>query len=157
MAYAENTTVTVDRSKTEIEKILARYGATGFMYGIRSNQAVIAFEANDRHVRFVLPMPDPADSSFRTTPTGLKRSPSSADAAFEQEIRRRWRALSLAIKAKLEVVETGIAEFDEEFLAHIVMPDGRNVGEHTIPAIDEAYRTGKVAGLLIEYQTQGNG
>lgn len=39
------------------------------------------------------------------------------------EHRRRWRALLLGIKAKLEYVQSGIATFDEEFLAHIVIDD----------------------------------
>lgn len=31
--YAENTSVSSDRSRAEIEQILARYGAEQFMYG----------------------------------------------------------------------------------------------------------------------------
>jgi hypothetical protein len=34
---------------------------------------------------------------------------------MEAETRRRWRALALAIEAKLEVVDTGIASFEHEF------------------------------------------
>ena len=41
--------------------------------------------------------------------------------------RQRWRALNLAIKAKLEAVESGIVTFDQEFLAHIVGPSGQTV------------------------------
>ena len=151
MAYAENTSVPVDRSKTEIERVLARYGATGFGYGTMPTRAVIAFEANHRHVRFVLPMPDATAPEFRTTPTGRSRKAESVNEAFEQEVRRRWRALALAIKAKLEVVETGIAEFEDEFMAHIVLPDGKTVSEHTRPMIAAAYETGKVQPLLPGY------
>lgn len=151
MAYAENTSVPIDRSKAEIERVLVRYGATGFMYGIRPEKAVIAFEANNRHVRFLLPMPDAEAKEFRTTPTGRSRKGDAVNSAFEQEICRRWRALALAIKAKLEAVETGITEFDEEFLAHIVMPNGKTVAESAIPAIDEAYRTGRAPALLPGY------
>jgi hypothetical protein len=63
-------------------------------------------------------------------------------------VRRLWRALLLAIKAKLEVVESGLAIFEEEFLSNIVMPDGCTVGEHARPWIAEAYETGRVKGLL---------
>ncbi|HUW30193.1 MAG TPA: hypothetical protein VM223_01130 [Planctomycetota bacterium] len=151
MAYAENTSVPVDRSKAEIERVLARYGATGFMYGIRPEKAVVAFEANDRHVRFILPMPDPSAPEFRTTPTGRSRKGDAVNSAFEQEVRRRWRALALAIKAKLEAVDTGITEFEDEFMAHIVMPDGKTVSEHTRPLIAAAYETGRVQPLLPGY------
>jgi hypothetical protein len=54
----------------------------------------------------------------------------------------------LVIKAKLEAVESGIACFEEEFMAHIVLPDGRTVGEHVIPGIAQAYETGNVPALL---------
>ena len=153
MPYAETTAVPVDRSKSEIERILMKYGATGFMYGIRQDQAVIAFEAYDRHVKFILPLPDATGSEFTTTPTGRSRKGTATNTAYEQEVRRRWRALSLVIKAKLEAVDTGITEFDEEFLAHIVIPGGGTVADSAIPAIRAAYETGKVQALLPQWST----
>jgi ParB/RepB/Spo0J family partition protein len=44
------------------------------MYGVRPDRAVVAFEANGRHVRFLLPMPDPDAEEFVTTPTGRRRN-----------------------------------------------------------------------------------
>lgn len=149
--YAETTTVPIEKSKAEIERTLARYGAQGFMYGVRTDKAVIAFEANARHVRFILPMPDASEPGFTRTPTGRARKGDALNTAYEQEIRRRWRALALAIKAKLEAVDTGIAEFEDEFMAHIVMPDGKTVSEHTRPLIAAAYETGRVQPLLPGY------
>jgi hypothetical protein len=61
--------------------------------------------------------------------------------------REGWRALVLAIKAKLEAVEAGITTFETEFLAHIVLPDGRTVGEHAIPKLEETLR-GEIPRLL---------
>lgn len=148
MSYAENTSVPVDRSKAEIERTLSRYGAEGFMYGIKRDRALVAFEAHGRHVRFMLPMPDQDDAAFSRTPTGRKRKGDALNSAYEQEIRRRWRALALAIKAKLEAVDTGITEFDEEFLAHIVMPNGRTVAETAIPALQTAYAEHRMVPLL---------
>lgn len=63
------------------------------------------------------------------TPTGRRtRSDDAAEKAWEQATRQRWRALHLVVKAKLEAVESGITVFDDEFLAHIVLPDGGTVG-----------------------------
>jgi len=45
----------------------------------------------------------------------------------ERESMRRWRCLVLAIKAKLEAVESEIFSFEEEFLAHIVNEAGVTV------------------------------
>lgn len=148
MRYAENTSVPVERSKAEIEKVLTAYGATGFMYGTSERKAMILFKANNRLVRFSLPFPDPADEQFRRTETGRTRKSNKIPEAYDQEVRRRWRALSLAIKAKLEAVATGITLFDEEFLAHIVLPDGKTVAEDAIPKIDGMYKSGKNVPLL---------
>lgn len=62
--------------------------------------------------------------------------------------RQRWRALALVIKAKLEAVEAGITEFEEEFLAHIVLPNGGTVGQFMLPQVATAYETGQMPPLL---------
>ena len=145
--YAENTQVSSDRSRAEIERTLSRYGATSFMYGWQESHALVAFEVRERRIRFLLPMPDRAD--FRFTPSRRTlRSTQQRDAEYERAIRQRWRALALVIKAKLEAVEAGVAEFEEEFLAHIMLPDGTTVGQSAIPAIAHAYQTGKMQPLL---------
>jgi hypothetical protein len=51
------------------------------------------------------------------------------------------------IKAKLEAVETGIATFEDEFMAHVIMPDGKRVAEHVQPWIAQAYEHRAVAAL----------
>lgn len=152
--YAENTQVPVERSRAEIETILRRYGADQFVSGWDSTRAVIGFTAFGRQVRFVLPLPS-MDEMPERDGRGSVLKPEARRKKWEQEERRRWRALALAIKAKLEVVETGIATFDDEFLAHIVMPDGRTVGDHVHPAIDSAYATGKMPPSLLAIEAGG--
>lgn len=148
--FAENTSVSSDKSKAEIDRILSRYGATGFMYGWSGTNAVIAFEMKGRRVKFVLPLPDRKSSEIAKSPSGRVRTLTQIEVAFEQAVRQRWRALALVIKAKLEAVETGITEFEEEFLAHIVLPNGSTVGHFMIPQIEKAYKAGKMPPLLIE-------
>ena len=46
--YAENTSVSVDRSQAEVNRILQRYGADKFMSGWDREAAYIAFEARGR-------------------------------------------------------------------------------------------------------------
>lgn len=147
-SYAERTEVSSDRSRAEIERTLRRYGATAFAYGWDSQAATLMFEIAARRILFRLPMPNPTEARFTRTPTGKDRSPSAAEAAFEQAVRQRWRALALVIKAKLEAVTAGITTVEQEFLAHIVMPDGRTVGEHARPAIASAYETGDMPPML---------
>src|SRR4051812_43447758 len=120
MAYAENTSVTVDKSKSEIERTLERYGANGFAYGWQNNHAMIRFLHSERQIRFLLPLPDKNSRQFtHTTARQTKRSPEESHACWEQACRQKWRALALAIKAKLEAVDSGITSFEDEFMAHI--------------------------------------
>jgi hypothetical protein len=150
--YAEQTTVPADRSRAEIEKALSRYGASSFMYGWDGNRAVVAFVVNGRQVRFLLPIPDRNDRQFTQTPTRrTPRSTAQAEAAYDQAVRQRWRALNLVIKAKLEAVETGIVSFENEFLAHLVLPNGETVGEWVQPQMDEVYGSGAMPALLPQY------
>lgn len=147
--YAENTQVPVDRSKAEIERLIQRYGADEMVSGWREGKAMIQFKMNERHIRFVLPLPSRA--MFENTETGRMRTESSARQAWEQACRQRWRALTLTIKAKLESAQSGIEEFETAFMGQIVMPNGRTVAEQILPAIADAYKTKKMPLALLEY------
>lgn len=149
--YAENTTVPAEKSRMEIERILIRYGADQFMYGMRPDVAAIGFQAAGRNIRFTLPMPKmEAFKSYRRKGSHFTtiRSEVQQRAAYDQEVRQRWRALALCIKAKLEAVEAGITTFEDEFMAHILLPNGRTMGEHAAPLIAQAYESGTVPPLL---------
>lgn len=135
--YAATTTVSSEASRNEIEKTLKRYGAEQFAYATSSEKAVIAFIKDGKQVRFDLPLPNRAD--YRLTPTGKLRVPASQEEAWSQASRQKWRALNIVVKAKLEAVESGIAVFEEEFMAYIVMPNGLTVSEMVLPEIQKAY------------------
>ncbi len=145
--FAQDTSVSVEKSRAEIEKLLRQHGATGFMSGWTDDIAHTAFEMKGRRIRFVLRLPRPSDKQFTQTKRGI-RARDISNRLWEQACRSSWRALLLVIKAKLEAVQAGISVFDDEFLAHIVMPDGRTVGEQIKPNIELAYKGGKMVPLL---------
>lgn len=149
--YAEGTSVDVFRSRAEIERTLARYGAEQFAYGVSDDQAVIGFRAHHRFVRFTLPLPSRTDPRFTKSPAGRRTySPDQRERVWEQACRESWRALALCIKAKLEAVAAGITTFEEEFLAHIVVPgDGRTVGQVLVPQLADAYTSGRALPPLL--------
>lgn len=151
--FAATTSVSVANSKAEIERIVERYGANGFMSAWQADKAVIAFTMEGRQIRFVLTMPDKADPAFTRHSRG-PRTPDAATKEWEQACRQKWRALALVIKAKLEAVESGIAVFEDEFLANIVLPNGRTVGDETRPMIAHAYATGNTPALLPDYSQE---
>lgn len=146
MTYAADTSVSVERSRAELERTIVRYGADAFSYGWEDGRAVIQFRANGRYVRFALTLPE--RDQFTTTPQGKARATAAVEKAWEQAQRQRWRALNLVVKAKLEAVEAGIATFDQEFLANLVLPDGTTVGDFTIPQVEHAYQHGTMPALL---------
>jgi hypothetical protein len=148
--YAEGTEVSTDRSRAEIESTLRRYGADQFVSGWDASRAMLGFRVNGRHVRFELPMPSRDDPAIKDTPSGRwERSAKQQDEVYEQEVRRRWRALNLAVKAKLEAVDTGIATFDDEFLAYLVLPGNQTVGQLMGDGrLDAALASGTMPPLL---------
>jgi hypothetical protein len=122
--YAARTSVPVEKTRDEVERLVKRYGAKGFVSGWQGDAARIEFLAHDRHIRFTVIVPQ-----------------------GEQAQRQKWRALLLLVKAKLEAVDANIATFEEAFVGDIVMPDGRTVWETTREPIKLAYQ-GKPATLL---------
>jgi hypothetical protein len=126
--YAAGTKVPADRSRVEVEQTLKRYGATHFGYATMPGVVMLAFESKGRRVRFKVPVPDP------------EKNP--------QGHRQKWRAVLLAIKSKLESVDSGIEQFDEAFMAQLVLPDGRTMAEFAMPQIAQSYTSGKMPPLL---------
>lgn len=148
--YAEKTAVPVERSLAEIKGVLTRYGADEFATMDRvGDHSAIMFRCHGLTVHFIIPMPKPTDVPSHDGRSKTKlRSREAVDADLRSEERRRWRSLCLVVKAKLEAVASGITTFEREFLAHIVLPGGKSVGDVMVPAIKKAMLTGSLpAGL----------
>ncbi len=120
--YAARTSISVERSKAELEKTIKRWGADEYRAGwsARAKSELIDFSYENCSIRMHMTMTDD-----------------------EQENRRRWRSMVLVVKAKLESVETGISTFQEEFMAHIVMANGKTLAENIMPRLLEAAQSGK--------------
>jgi hypothetical protein len=81
--YAQGTTVSVAKSRVEIETLVTRHGATSFASGYEGTHANILFKMKNRRVRFELQLVE----------------------GDERENMRRWRCLAALLKAKLSAVE----------------------------------------------------
>jgi hypothetical protein len=149
MAFAEGTTVPVSKTRGEIEGLVTKYGATRFASGWdESGAAAINFVAHGRLVRFVLRLPTVEEGKKKAPRRYSWATPTDAQVQkwIDGESRRRWRCLLLAIKAKLEVVETGIETFEQAFLANIVTTGNMTIyerlrfaegdGQKLLPAVD---------------------
>jgi len=147
VTYAKGTEVPVSRSRDEIERTLARYGASTFAYGWDQDRALIEFVVDQRRIRLTVPLADRAE--HRMGPNYRSRTEAQIDKVVDQIARERWRALLLVVKAKLEAVESGISTLESEFLAFVVLPTGQTLGDWAVPQLDSAtYRTGGMPALL---------
>lgn len=132
--YAEGTDVPVERSRAEVEKLLVDHGATAFVSGWNKDRHVIQCELVARRLRFEVFPPKTTDY-----PKTL---------AWKREERRRWRALLLHLKSKLEMVTSGDVDFDTEFLSYVVLPSGETFGSRILPELDRVLSGGKLPPLL---------
>jgi hypothetical protein len=154
--FAASTGVSVEKTKAEIERTVRRYGADSFISGWSETRAMVQFRCKDRVIKFLVQMPSRTDRQFTHGKVNQYRGESvradrAADALWEQACRSRWRSLALIVKAKLEAVDSGIVEFDQEFFGNIVMPDGATAYEAARDNLALAYKTGKVQPLLPDY------
>lgn len=140
MSYAENTRVPVERSRAEIERTLIRYGVEGFFYGRSSKNSGIGFTYKGRMIRLSIPMPQRKD--YGSTKAG--------EETCNREHRRLWRVLLLSLKAKLELVDSGLVSFEDEFLAYTCLPDGQTVSQMLQPQLENMVETGRMPKLLPE-------
>lgn len=151
--YAQTTEVAPEKTRTDIERVLTRYGATGFIYGWEGDQHMLAFQIEGRRIQFALTMPDRNSDEFRYKKINQHsyvetRTKAQQQIAWEQACRQRWRAFLLIITAKLEAVDAGITTIESEFLAHIALPGGQTVGQWLQPQLEDTYRSGRMPPLL---------
>ena len=136
--FAEGTTVPAGKTRLEIEELLKRHGAEAFIYGEEAGTGSLRFKMRGRHIMFRLKLVD--------------------ERQFAAEHRRRWRALLLVLKGKLEsVTDQTIETFEEAFLAHTVTPEGATVGEIMLPQLKDAYATGRQPVMLLALPSSPTG
>lgn len=112
--YAKTTSVSISRSKVQIQETFIRYGIDEFGFGTSPRGEGILFKKNGRVFKLNIPNPDPKPLT---------------DKQLEQAKRQRMRVLLLSIKAKLEEIEAGLVSFEDQFLSYMTLPDGSTVGE----------------------------
>lgn len=148
--YAEGTSVDVTQSQAEIKKLVTRHGATGFLIAEAEHKGtlvgIVQFMLHGRMVRYERRYPSAKE--FALDANDRPRKPAQIDSKREAEWKRRWRALQLIIKAKLEMVAAGDTTFEREFLADIMLPKGGTVADVMLPQLSEAYENGTMPKLL---------
>ena len=151
MTYASATSVPAHRTRSEIEALLQKHGATGFGFvsdsdrGIERMEFKMPMRGNVLVVRLEMPIPDREQFRYDTR---LHRTRSADDQQrrFDQAYRSAWRALLLILKAKLVAVEQGARTFEQEFLYDIVIGSGQQtLGQNIAPRLSEAVAGGMLS------------
>ncbi len=133
--YAHGTTVSIGRTRDEIESILNRFGADQFAWGRDDTRhaTIVQFRREGRGYRFTVFAPDPEE--FRFTPTNRRRDERQIQELAEKEYPRRFRSLANYIKAILDAVDSGLLEVDAALLPFAMLPSGLTVAEQAIPQL----------------------
>ena len=146
--YAEGTSVSVEKSRSEIESTLRRFGASQFLSGWDQEMAYIAFKYRDRAIQLTLTLPE-RGKFLRTPHRRQVRNAAEVEKAWEQACRESWRCLALMVKAKLVAVEKGVATLENEFLAYTMLPDGGTVAQWLQPQIQQMITDGCMPQRLL--------
>lgn len=136
--------------------MLQKHGAGQRYFGSddEAGYALVGFSLDGRQIKIVIPMPKLEDIPERKDTRGL-RGASKADARrrdYEQATRERWRLFVLMVKAKLEYIAIGASTVEREFLADVMLLNGKTVssvlgGEKG--ELARMYETGKMPKLLL--------
>lgn len=143
--YAEGTTVSPEKTQVEIGVLLTRICVEGRSIGEAAQRSHVEFQLHGRLYRMGFAIPSLAD--FRRTPGGKQRTGGQAVAAHGAEVRRLWRCLKLLILSKIEVIESGISDYETELLPYAVMPTGETMAEWALPQL--ALSAGRDMALLL--------
>lgn len=129
--YAEGTSVGIDRTISEIQKLVKAHKATSWRYeevdDVTPAYRTISFVLQGRLIRFTVE--EAPLSEFKRTPTGLLRTDASMVKVADEENRRRWRAVLLYVKASIEAMYSGVPQLRHALLPYVVMEDDESVGD----------------------------
>lgn len=147
-SFASGTSVSVEKTRGEIEAMLMKVGASSFgtVTHVELRKAVIGFTYKKIQIEMHVGLPDPKGREFTKEKrrSWIDNPESKRLELYSAEVRRRWRCLALAIKAKLISVEDGVTTFETEFLPYMVMPNGQTFAQNMMPAIEAAKESGLI-------------
>lgn len=144
--FAEDTSVSVGRSRGEIDDLLRKWGCAAISWSDNFEQgwAQLSFawkrDADLYLAKFRIKIAD--EKALREKAQKLARQPRRQRTAeqFYEQIRegigkQEHRVLCLWIKAALNAVDAGIVPAEAIFLPWLVGRDGRTVGEVALPRL----------------------
>ena len=154
--YAQQTTVSVAKSRGEIDALLRQWGCDGIRWTDHYSRGIVALEFLwhrdnvDYLARFSIQLPD--DKALRAEArhaTSSRFLPAKFAKLQAGRGRQEHRLLLLWLKAALNAVEAGIIEAETIFLPFLVGRDGQTVAEAALPRLQTLLVDGSRALLGI--------
>lgn len=128
--YAENTTVSVEKSKDDVKELITKHGGTIIFMGFREPSGLgVRFCISDFMVDYFI------------APNVVDRY------KMDQEIRQKWRALFITLKSKFVAIDENLEKVEEAFMAHLLLEEGSGTylpvtaGNKFLPQIRETKMT----------------
>lgn len=160
--FGDSTDVPVERTRAELDQLLSRAGATqrATYEDEETGVAAIQFRMAGRMVRLEVrtrPATSFAPKDWTGVPGCTDKQPSASREANRlafckkraaQASKAAWRRLLLVCRAKLEIIADGDSTLEREFLADVLLPDGRTVHEALEPQLAKSYADGQMPPLL---------
>ena len=118
MAY-ESTTVTVERSQSEINRLLYNHGCEATRFTNTPDGAIIDFirlEVKDGRERRIAV----------SLPVRYRLSEKMTQKQMQQHIRTKWRSVFYWLKAQFDAMDQGIIAYEEAFMPNLIvaLPNG---------------------------------
>lgn len=155
--YAEGTSVSVGKSRGEIDDLLRRWGCAAISWSdnFENGRATLRFawkrEPEVYLARFDIQVPTDADLRKRALDQRSRTfSESKYQKLRESMGREEHRLLALWIKAALNAVQAGIIPAEAIFLPFLQGRDGRTFAEAALPRLPLLLKGGADALLLGE-------
>lgn len=146
MAYAEDTSIELEASITQIVTLVKRVGGERIGQFHDNDRYHVWFSLGERQIRFTVPLVTEYSGPAKAG-NGRAIDPRKW---IDQRNRQKGRALMLVIKAKLESVESGVETFEQAFLSNIVCHNGQTVYERIKEPLAIEYAEGKPMPLMLE-------
>lgn len=147
--FAEDTTVSIAKSRGEIDDLLRRWDCDGIRWTdmFKKNQTILEFSwaGGDRVylARFVVDLPTDEILRGRSgNAASGKFMASKYRRAKELAGRQEHRVLCLFLKGAFNAIENELIAAEVIFLPFFVGPDGRTVAEVALPRLPELLASG---------------
>lgn len=128
--FMETTRINAERTTSEIQSILAKYGAGAILFefeGCKISAVSFKYKVENKEIAFRLPC---RWQSLETVLRQSQKNPKSGD-TYETWARRvAWRQVLRWVEAQFALVETGMVKVYEVFLPYAQTKSGRTIFEN---------------------------